>query len=196
MRDLARISLIVMATSVTAVAAASEDHWIYDADVELFDDFDSDGFYRFLSVRIDADSLSSSAYVFAELYLSPDGTTWELYHVTDDFWIGGQTGDDEMFVETELLNGYPRNHYDLLIELYDADFGTFSDEFGPNQSEDMQLLPLEDATQDPKPVKVTVVDGGGGSIAWWMIPAMLLAGWPLLAPRIRTPRSLPSSSAV
>lgn len=195
MKDLVKLSLIALAAGVTSTAAASDDHWIYDADVELFDDFDSDGFYQFLSVRIDADTVSSSAYVFAELYLSPDGVTWELYHVTDDFWIGGQTGDDEFFVETELVSGYPRNHYDLLIELYDADFGTFSDEFGPNQSELMQLLPLEDASQDARPVEVTVIDGGGGAVAWWMIPALLLAGWPLLAPQIRTLRSLRSSSA-
>jgi hypothetical protein len=195
MNKLIRTGLFALASAVSATAAASPDHWIYDADVELYDDFDSDGYFHFISVRIDADSLSSSAYVYAELYLSADGTNWELYHSTDDFWIGGQTGDDEIFVETELVTGYPRNHYDLLIELYDADFGTFSDEFGPNQSDEMALLPLEDATQDPKPVKVTVVDGGGGSLTWWTIAAILLAGWPLLASRVRMRPSWVSSSA-
>jgi hypothetical protein len=182
------IGLIALAAAVSGTAAASDDHWIYDADVELFDDFDSDGYFRFLSVRVDADSLSLGVYVFAELYLSPDGVNWELYHVTDDFMIGGQTGDDEIFIETELVTGYPRNHYDLLIELYDADFGTFSDEFGPNQSEDFSLLPLEDATRDPEPVQITVVDGGGGSLAAWTLPALLLAGWPLVAARFRKRR--------
>ncbi|MGD8340708.1 MAG: choice-of-anchor H family protein [Gammaproteobacteria bacterium] len=177
---------VALLLALPGVAAASPDHYIYDADVELFDDFDGDGFYRFVSVRIDADSYSEGAWVYAELYLSADGTTWEHYHSTGDFWISGATGDDEFFVETELVSGYPSGYYDLLIELYDADFGTYSDEFGPYQSDGMSLLPLEDATQDPEPVQVTVVDGGGGAFAWIWLPALLLAGGGLTAqPRRR-----------
>ena len=167
-------SALILALPV--VALASPDHYIYDADVELYDDFDSDGFFRFLSVRIDADSFRDSAYVYAELYLSADGTNWEFYHSTDDFWIGGASAEDELFVETELVSGYPTGHYDLLIELYDADFGTYSDEFGPNQSDGMILLPIEDAGRDPRPIEVVVVDGGGGAFGWAWLPALLLAG--------------------
>lgn len=164
--------------ALPTIADASPDHYIYDADVELFDDYDGDGFYSFLSVRIDADSLRNSAYVYAELYLSPDGINWEFYHATEDFWIGGASSDDELFVETELVSGYPTGHYDLLIELYDADFGTFSDEFGPNQSTGMTLLPLEDVGRDPEPVDVVYVDGGGGAFGWTWLPLLLLAGLP------------------
>lgn len=171
---------IAAALLPAAAAFASSDHWIYDADVVLYDDYDADGYFRFISVRLDADSLRSSAWVYAELWLSADGTTWEHYHSTDDFWIGGETGDDELFIETELLSGYPTGHYDLLIELYDADFGTFSDEFGPFQSDGFALLALEDAEHDPEPVQVvTVVDGGGGAMSWLLLPGLLAAGWRL-----------------
>jgi hypothetical protein len=188
---------IVAATAITAspvAALASTDHWIYDADVVLFDDFDNDGFHHFLSVRIDADSWRQSAYVFAELYLSPDGIHWDHYHSTGDFWIGGESGDDEFFVETELVSGYPKGYYDLLIELYDADFGTYSDEFGPQQSDGMALLPIEDASQDLRPVEVVVVEGdegGGGASSWLLLPALVAAGWRGRR-RFRTPRSLAS----
>jgi hypothetical protein len=178
MNRLHRVSLAgALILSLPLIGEASPDHYIYDADVVLFDDFDSDGFYRFLSVRIDADTIRDSAWVYAELYLSPDGINWEHYHSTDDFWIGGATSDDEFFVETELVSGYPSGYYDLLIELYDADFGTYSDEFGPNQSDGMSLLALEDATQDPKPVDVVIVDGGGGAFGLLWLPALLFGGW-------------------
>ena len=178
MNRLQRYILAALVAALPAGAFASPDHWIYDADVVLYDDFDSDGFYRFISVRIDADSLRDSAYVYAELYLSADGVNWELYHSTDDFWIGGETADDEIFVETELVTGYPTDYYDLLVELYDADFGTYSDEFGPRQSDGFALLALEDATQDPEPVTVTVTvdEGGGGAFSWLWLPGLLLAG--------------------
>lgn len=168
----------LVATAPAAVQAAP-DHWIYDADVELYDDFDEDGFYHFLSVRIDADSWRASAWVFAELYLSADGVHWDHYHSTEDFWIGGETGDDEFYVDTELLSGYPKGYYDLLIELYDADSLSFEDEFGPAQSDGLALLPLEDKTQDPLPVEVVVVEGegGGGASSWLLLPALLAAGW-------------------
>jgi hypothetical protein len=179
MNVLRQLGLAAAAALLPAAAFASSDHWIYDADVELYDDFDSDGYFRFLSVRLDADSLRSSAWVYAELWLSADGTTWEHYHSTDDFWIGGETGDDELFIETELLTGYPTGEYDLLIELYDADFGTYSDEFGPLQSDGFALLALEDAEHDPEPVQVTVVDGGGGAMSWLLLPGLLVAGWRL-----------------
>jgi hypothetical protein len=185
MNKLRNLSLAALASVLPLAAHASADHWIYEADVVLFDDLDDDGFFRFLSVRIDADSLRSSAWVYAELYLSADGVNWEHYHSTDDFWIGGETGDDEYFVETELVTGYPTDYYDLLVELYDADTFSFSDEFGPNQSDAMALLPLEDAGRDPEPVQVVVVDGGGGAISWLTLPALLATGW--LGRRRRSP---------
>lgn len=181
MRTLPGLALAALASTLPAAAYASPDHWIFDADVVLYDDLDSDGYFRFLSVRIDADSLRSSAWVYAELWLSADGKNWEHYHSTDDFWIGGETSDDELYVETELVSGYPPGEYDLLVELYDADFGTYSDEFGPYQSDGFALLPLEDAEHDPEPVQVTVVDGGGGASSWLLLPALFVAGWRLRA---------------
>ena len=180
MTTLQGLTLAAFAALVPAAVPASPNHWIYDADVVLYDDFDNDGFFRFLSVRIDADTVQPSAWVFADLYLSADGVTWEYYHTTEDFWIGGETGDDEYFVETELLSGYPTGYYDLLVELYDADLVTYSDEFGPAQSDGFALLPLEDATQDPKPVVTTVTvveDGGGGAFSILLLPALVVAGW-------------------
>jgi hypothetical protein len=179
MTTISRFTALAGLAAMPLVAAASPDHWIYDADVVLYDDFDGDGFYRFLSVRIDADTLRSSAYVFADLYLSADGINWDLYHTTDDFWIGGESSDDEIYVETELASGYPTGYYDLLVELYDADLVTYSDEFGPNQSSGMALLALEDAARDPKPVTEVVVveSGGGGAFSWLWLPLIVLARW-------------------
>jgi hypothetical protein len=148
------------------------DHWIYDADVELFDDIDGDGYYRFLSLRIDADTFFASSYVYAVIYLSEDGETFEHFFSTDDFEINGAISDDEYFVETELVSGYPPGLYDVLIELYDADLGLYMDEFGPLQSAALELLPLEDATFDAVEV-IVVTEGGGGAASWWLLAGLL-----------------------
>jgi hypothetical protein len=155
-----------------AVGYAS--HWIYDADVELFFDADNDGYYRYLRVRFDVDSYYDPAWVYAMLWISEDGETWELYYETEDFRVDGAVPYDEYEVETELLANYPTGLYDVLIEIYDADTGEFADEFGPAQSSAFALLPLEDAEHDSvRPPVVVVTEGGGGGVSW---PMLLLLG--------------------
>lgn len=156
----------------------SGEAWIYDATTELFDDYDADGYYTYLRVRFDADSLYNDHYVFARLYISENGEFWEEYHVTDDFLIDGSSPFDDFEVETELVSGFPPGLYDVLIELYDADFGDFLDEFGPVQSSAFSLLPLEDTSFDgipPAPVIVVSEEHGGGGAADWLSIGLLIA---------------------
>jgi hypothetical protein len=158
-------------------AVTNGEAWIYDATVDLFDDLDNDGYYSYIRVRFDADSLYSDHWVYARLYISEDGVVWDEYHVTDDFLINGSSPFDDYEVETELVAGFVPGLYDVLIELYDADFGDFLADFGPEDSSALSLLPLEDTTfDDPGPV-VIVTDGygGGGASGWLMIAVLLLA---------------------
>jgi hypothetical protein len=154
------------------------DDWVYDAGTDLLIDADRDGYYRYLRVHFDVDSYLDRTYVFARLYTSPDGESWDFYYETDDFLVTGTTPDDAYEVESELLANYPPDLYDVLVEIYDADTGTLVDEFGPAESSALSLLPLEDASFDgvpPAPV-VVVSDGhgGGGSISW--LALLSLAG--------------------
>ena len=170
-----------------AEALTSGDHWIFDADVALFDDLDNDGYYAFLSIRIDADTFFNSAFVYAVIYLSDDGEHFEHFYTTADFEINGATSDDEYFVETELVSGYPPGLYDMIIELYDADLGVFMDEFGPAQSASLELLALEDIRFDEPQTVIVVEEGGGGAVSWWMLLGLLAFLLRPNPPRIRAP---------
>lgn len=141
--------------------------WFYDAAVELYYDDDRDGYFYGLDVFFDADTDYAGANVYARLYLSLDGGPWELYYTTGVFQINGATGDDEFVVETELFDGYPSGMYDVLIELYDADYEEFVAEFGPADTSALSLLPLEDQKRDAPFVLDTIVvsgSGGGGAL--------------------------------
>jgi MYXO-CTERM domain-containing protein len=149
----------------------SGESWIYDATTDFYVDSDGDGYYRFLRVQLDADTIHTSTYVYAEIYLSADGTSWELLYATKDFSIWGTDDDDDYEVETELVSGYSTGLYDVLVELYDSDTGEFLDEFGPNESPDFTMLPLEDSGRDgivvtQPPVTIIQEDGGGGAVSW------------------------------
>ena len=172
-RRAARIARADIGKGDSATAAAVlEEAWFYDAGVELFDDLDGDGFFTFLRVGFDADSIYASHWVYARLFVTLDGEIWDEYHITDDFLIEGTSPHDAYEVETELLAGFEPGLYDVLIELYDADFGYFLAEFGPFQSSAFSLLPLEDIDRDVPPVVVVSHEHGGGGATG---PASLLA---------------------
>ena len=153
---------------VAAAKAQNNDFWIYAADVVLFGDDDNDGYFYGIDLLFDADTIYSSAFVYAVLYLSFDGGPWNEYTVTEDFRIDGATADDEYVVVTELQSGYPTGSYDLLIELFDADTGEFLTDYGPELNSDLGFLPVEDFNRDAptfdRPVTVTRQGGGGGGM--------------------------------
>jgi hypothetical protein len=163
------------------------DSWIYDATTDTFADNDRDGYYRYLRVQLDADTIYDAVDVYAEIYISADGTAWELLYSTQDFTIWGTDDDDDYEVETELISGYSTGLYDVLVELYDSETGEFLDEYGPNESTEFSLLPLEDSGRDglvidppappssPPPVTVVHEDGGGGAVSWLALASLLSA---------------------
>ena len=152
------------------------DFWIYDADVVLFDDDDGDGYYHGIDLLFDADTIYASARVYAVVYLSRDFGPWNEYGITEDFRIYGASSDDEYVLVTELMSGYPRGDYDLLIELFDAGSHEFLASFGPDDSSALGYLPLEDFKRDAPVVRRTVVveHGGGGASSAWTIAFLLL----------------------
>jgi MYXO-CTERM domain-containing protein len=152
------------------------DSYVYEAFTDTFADSDRDGYYRFLRVRFDVDSIFASAFVYAEIYLSADARAWEHLYSTQDFEVFGADPDDDYEVEAELVSGYSTALYDVLIEIYDADTGELLDEFGPNESPELSLLPLEDSARDGLPVRpptVIIEEGGGGAVSWLALAGLL-----------------------
>jgi hypothetical protein len=151
-----------------ASVQAAGDAYVYEATTDTFADRDADGYFRFLRVQLDVDSIFASDWVYAEIYLSADGNAWEHLYSTQDFEVFGSDPEDDYEVETELVSGYAAGLYDVLIELYDADTNELLDEYGPNESPEFSLLPLEDASRDGVVVQLPDNDyhGGGGAVSW------------------------------
>ena len=158
------------------VQSASEEFWFFDADIQLFNDDDRDGYYHGIDVLFDADTVFETADVYAVLYLSYEGGPWNEYAVTDTFRIFGATSDDEYVVVTELTTGYPRGNYDLLIDLYDTWDGSLVATLGPEDSSALSYLPLEDFNRDDpdRGDTVVVINNGGGALDVWTVLAGML----------------------
>lgn len=136
-------------SAVTSNSARFSDFYIYGATSTLRSDRDGDGYHSEFKVRFDADVIVGDAYVYAKLYLRRAGESeWFLYHETDDFYISGQSPNDEYFVTTILDDGYPTGEYDVLIDLYEAGFSGIVATLGPLDSGALSYLPLEEVGLD------------------------------------------------
>ncbi len=151
--------------------------WFYTADVELFIDRDLDGYFTGIDLLFDADTYYDVADVYAVLYLSYEYGPWNEYAETEVFTIFGSSAGDEYVVETDLVEGYPTGNYDILIELYDAYDNTLVATFGPEDTSELAILPLEDIGRDtPAGTTQIVVNSGGGGSPSWLLLGLLGAG--------------------
>ena len=167
---------------------------IYDALTTLISDFDDDGFYHRFSVAIDADTIYSTSWVYVKLYLSYEGGPWNYYASSDDFHIHGDSELDIHVVETELAEGFPAGYYDILIELYDAEYGDLLHSYGPYDDGSLSALPLEDSVYDSDyysaGITTEVVVSGHGGISLWILAAFTVAGIFRLTREIRRKRAM------
>jgi hypothetical protein len=149
--------------------------WIYDAWVTLRNDIDYDGYaYRF-TLEFDADTVYEHAEVYARLYLTR-GEVFKEYHTTSVFSIYGESTEDSLIVDSELLNGFPTGDYEILIELYD----TYTDEvvaiLDSYSDPDLYLLTLE--SKDYEYIEpVVIIEEHGGSMGFLGLLLLPILAW-------------------
>jgi len=182
--------------SVVASSISNIDFWFYAADVELYSDDDRDGYFAGIDLLFDADTVYSSAEVYAVVYLSLEGGPWTEYAETDNFIIDSTSGTDEYVIVTDLVSGYPTGSYDILIELFDTFDNSFVADMGPEQTSELAFLPLEDLNRDargvsPQPVVINHGGGGGGGAAdvWTLAFLVFVAAGSFALRRRRLPYS-------
>ncbi|NMH59778.1 choice-of-anchor H family protein [Alteromonas ponticola] len=153
------------------------DFWIYDSWITFLDDFDGDSFYSRFLVEFDVDTIYVEAPVYAVVYLG-DADAYEAIHVSDTFWVYGETTGDSYIVDSELVSGFRSFDYDILIEIYDADTDelvAFSDNL---DDADLSLVSLESQNYDIYRDTVVVTRASGGSLMAGALAFLAVAaGW-------------------
>jgi hypothetical protein len=122
---------------------------LYDANRSLRSDRDGDGYHSEFRIRFDADVTVGDALVYAKLYIRRIGeSNWRLYRTTDNFWIYGQSGVDDYFVDTTLESGFATDDYNVLIDLYEVGYSGIVATIDATDTSALAYIPLEEVGLD------------------------------------------------
>ncbi|MFS1702988.1 choice-of-anchor H family protein [Alteromonas sp. AMM-1] len=149
------------------------DFWFYDAWITLFGDRDYDGYFSGFSLEFDADTAYYQAPVYAIVYLGKNDY-YEPFHVTSVFTLYGESSDDSVLLESDLVTGYPTGDYDILIELIDAATEKHVATIDAYTDADLSYQSLESADFDQPYTSEVVVEYHAGS--WGIFGLLALAG--------------------
>jgi len=125
-----------------------DEAWIDSIRVSTGPDRDRDGFASGLEVSIDADTGGDEIQAFARLSLSGSDGVERILYDTGSIWLRGRSAQDRLEVELDLLDRFPADRYDLLIELRDVRRDALLDVVDRTVFTNLGGIALEDARRD------------------------------------------------
>jgi hypothetical protein len=125
----------------------------------LLIDEDEDGHYSQFDIAFDPDADFGGSYVYARVWVRPQGGAWIEEHVTEDFLVDASGDADTYGFTADWISGYPTAYYDVQIDLFDSATGLLVASAGSERPE-LAQIPLEDQSRDVRPNPPS--SGGGG----------------------------------
>jgi len=130
-------------TNRSTLSGPHPEIWVSDLNTALFNDADRDGYFAGFSITLDVDISRQSADVFANIYLSTDGASPQLFHTTNVFSVFEQESFDRYTVSMDLTDNISAGHYDLLIDVVNAYSSEIEDSVSYRTHSNLANLPLE-----------------------------------------------------
>jgi len=171
-----------------------------DVATTLLIDDDDDGHYSKFRIDFDPDADFDGTFVYAEVWVRPQGGEWLKEHVSDDFLVDASGDADTYSLTADWISGYPTAYYDVQIDLRDADTGALVASAGSERPE-LSRIPLEDQGRDTRPTPPSNGGGGGDSHShehgggalggWFVMGLLVLLAWARFVPLLRVSQTFP-----
>jgi hypothetical protein len=125
-----------------------QEAWITNIGLLLYNDADNDGYFAGFSLSVDADTSYSNTDVYLSIDMQRSFYQVESLHTSEVFPLYGQSAADEYRIDIELVNNYPQDQYDLIIELRDAYTRQVLESVSWADFSNLRALPLESEDYD------------------------------------------------
>ena len=164
-----------------------QDFWFNSVTSHLSNDADHDQFYSKIALEFNANTLFLNTSAKARVVIRQVASTWEEIFTTQPFnFDDGQTFQS---IDIDFESGFPPGHYDIDIELLDANNTVLA--LASQEYVALALVPLESSNYDDQfddgaildvpPLTdsngtVATQESGGGSVGWFfllMLPLMI-----------------------
>lgn len=148
----------------------------------LLIDADGDDHFSRFRITFDPDADFDGTFVYARIWVRPQGGSWIEEHVSEDFRVDSSGTADVYSLTVDWISGYPTAYYDVQIDLHDSATGGLVASAGSERPE-LSRIPLEDQSRDrrfnsPSPGgccgDTTSRERGGGAVTPWLLPPLLL----------------------
>jgi hypothetical protein len=152
-------------------------YWFYDSEVDYLNDPDYDGYFSGFALTFDIDTVYSAAPVYAVVYLGTNDNYQAIY-VTQVFYLYGDSSDDTLVLENNLMSGFPSHDYDLLIEVFDANSDELLITADYYTDSDLSYVSLESSEHEiiySEPGVVIVTEHGGSLSAWILVIGLMFS---------------------
>lgn len=126
----------------------TDELWIHDIWLDLESDTDLDGYSSRLSLLIDVDSIYPEQQIYINISLIDSIGIGSLLFTSSPFFIYYDASSDALRVDSDLIEGYVADFYQIQIDVHDARTGSLLLSHTLHQTPNSRSIQLESIEYD------------------------------------------------
>lgn len=149
--------------------------YLADATVNLYEDYDYDGYYSGFELTVDLDTVELSTPIFIDVFVQRPGDLPIFISTSGVTYLHSDSYNDELYFDVLLDVGFEPGYYDVIIDVYDAEFNHLLTTITPEDDYTLSGLYLESANYEETYGSHTHVSVAhhSGSAGWLMMIGVL-----------------------
>lgn len=111
----------ISASNTVTASHVTNPVYLGDANINLYDDYDYDGYHSGFELFLDLDTLEVSTPVFVDIFIQRPGELPIWITTSDVTYLHGTSYTDELYFDVFLDVGFEPGYYTVIVDVYDAE---------------------------------------------------------------------------